>query len=373
MTKVLYIGNYKDGTGWSHAAIDYISALDFVGIDVVPRAIKLNNINVEYPERIKELEKKSTENCDVVIQHVLPHLMTYDSRFRKNIGLFVNETDNYIDMGWSSYLNTMDELWVPNFSMIDSAKKSGVSTHMEYIPHACDINKYTKSYYKLNIPELHGDFVFYWIGEFTNRKNLLALLKAFHSEFHSNEPVSLLIKTFVSGLNDRDAHNRVSEFCNRLKQSLKLYKNIEDYHNEIIITQRLSEEQICSLHQTGDCHICSSSGEAWSIPTFDAMGFSKPIIANNIAGINEFVINNRTGLLVDNHPTIVNDVLDSFPDLFTANEIWKSIDILHLRTLMRRIYEDIELRNKLSSNCMDKVKEFSYQKVGLMMKELLND
>ena len=37
--KVLYIGHYKDGTGWGSAAIDNILALDAVGVKVVPRAI----------------------------------------------------------------------------------------------------------------------------------------------------------------------------------------------------------------------------------------------------------------------------------------------------------------------------------------------
>ena len=30
--KVLYIAHYKEGTGWSQAAIDYILAMDSVGI-----------------------------------------------------------------------------------------------------------------------------------------------------------------------------------------------------------------------------------------------------------------------------------------------------------------------------------------------------
>jgi len=39
--KVLYIGHYKDGTGWGNAAINNILALDAVGVKVVPRAIRL--------------------------------------------------------------------------------------------------------------------------------------------------------------------------------------------------------------------------------------------------------------------------------------------------------------------------------------------
>ena len=83
--RVLYIGCYRDGTGWGQAAIDYILAMDSVGIDVVPRAVKLNSNIAELPDRILELENKSSRGCNVCIQHVLPHMMDYNGKFEKNI------------------------------------------------------------------------------------------------------------------------------------------------------------------------------------------------------------------------------------------------------------------------------------------------
>ena len=79
--KVLYIGCYRDGTGWAQAAIDYILSMDSAGIDVVPRPVKLNDRQVALPSRILELEKKSDRGCDICIQHVLPHMLDY------NVGL----------------------------------------------------------------------------------------------------------------------------------------------------------------------------------------------------------------------------------------------------------------------------------------------
>ena len=81
--KVLYVGCYRDGTGWGNAAIDYILSLDAAGVDVVPRAIKLNNEQVELPSRIVELENKSSSGCDVCIQHILPHFMEYSSSLKR--------------------------------------------------------------------------------------------------------------------------------------------------------------------------------------------------------------------------------------------------------------------------------------------------
>jgi len=38
--KILYIGNYRDGTGYGQAAEDYILSLDSVGANVVCRPLK---------------------------------------------------------------------------------------------------------------------------------------------------------------------------------------------------------------------------------------------------------------------------------------------------------------------------------------------
>ena len=69
--KVLYIGNYRDGTGWGNACLNNILAMDSVGIDVVPRAISFEESTQDYPDRIKELELQSNEGCDICIQHTL--------------------------------------------------------------------------------------------------------------------------------------------------------------------------------------------------------------------------------------------------------------------------------------------------------------
>ena len=52
--KVLYIGNYNDGTGWGNACLNNILALDRAGVDVVPRAITFNNSDTTVNTRIRE-------------------------------------------------------------------------------------------------------------------------------------------------------------------------------------------------------------------------------------------------------------------------------------------------------------------------------
>ena len=53
--KVLYVGCYRDGTGWGNAAIDYILSMDKAGIEVVPRPLRLDNTSGYVPQIIDEL------------------------------------------------------------------------------------------------------------------------------------------------------------------------------------------------------------------------------------------------------------------------------------------------------------------------------
>ena len=69
--KVLYIANYKDGTGWGNSALHNILALDSAGVEVIPRAISFNDKNTPIPARIKFLEEKSSSGADVCVQHRL--------------------------------------------------------------------------------------------------------------------------------------------------------------------------------------------------------------------------------------------------------------------------------------------------------------
>ena len=61
------------------------------------------------------------------------------------------------------------------------------------------------------------------------------------------------------------------ELCKNIKTNLRIYPKIEDYHQEVIITEDLNNENIKTLHQSCDCLLNTTHGEGWSIPAFDAM------------------------------------------------------------------------------------------------------
>lgn len=114
--KVVFVGNYRSGSGWSIAAKNYIRALMTISsVELAIRPIYLCNSTITPLEwDLIELERKKFSSADIVIQKVLPYMSTYDGRFQQNILLSVLETRNLEMMGWRHILNAMDKILTPD-------------------------------------------------------------------------------------------------------------------------------------------------------------------------------------------------------------------------------------------------------------------
>lgn len=371
--KVLFVGPLHEQSGWGTASRDYVLAMDKVGIDVVCRPIIFqNNYASKLPERIKELEKKSAVGSKVCVQHALPHMYEYNGSFDKNIGMFVTETLGIKHTSWPEHINLMDECWVPNSSMISDIGRY-VKPTLKKVVHTFDIAKYKEQNSsnlnkKLDLPGLNGNFTFYFIGEYNRRKNILALIKAFHTEFHPSEPVYLLLKLNKPGCSAEELAQIVDSDCTKMKQALGLYGDISRYKKELILTFNMSDEDILKLHKTCNCFVLPSFGEAWCIPAFEAQAVGTPVVTNDIQGPCEYIFPGRpNGYKVKNRLDSVVGADKMFNDFGTAREQWFSVDIEDLRRNMRLAYNH---RHKTVYS--PKIEEYSYETVGQTMMELIN-
>lgn len=368
--RVLFVGVYRDGTGWGNAATEYIRALHTAGVEVAARPLKLNELRVEVPELVRALEKNRFDSYDAVIQNVLPHHMDYNGRFPKNIGLYFVETSNFSASSWADNINMLDEAWVCCDHNKIASQSSGVAVPTHVYPIPVDVTRFERSYKKLSLREKMGDnFVFYTIGEYNRRKNLAALLKAFHTEFDLNEPVSLVIKTTAKpGKTDYATKEEVEQFCHFIKDGMKLYPSSDHYKEEVVIVGRFSGEEILMLHESCDCFVSPSYGEAWCMPAFDAMGMGKTPIVTGWGGFTQYM-DNECGWLVPYHyEQVFGTQNDTFTDIHTGREHWASVGIYELRHAMREAFENRELRKRKALNGKDRVYDFTYEKVGRGMR-----
>jgi len=389
--KVVYISVYRDGTGYANAAIHNMLALEAGGVDVVARAISLSQSkNHELAKTVQHLEDKTTTNIDVVMQHILPHMFEYKTGV-KNIGLFDWETTHFKRSNWPHCCNMMDEIWVPSLQNRQATIDSRVTVPIKILPHACNIQRFNKSTQSLNIPDFKNKCVFYTIGEMTRRKNIVATIRAFYTAFSKRDDVILVIKTNVPKKNPKQSLDILRKTIEDIRQSVHTYVRYPYYPPIACMTNFLSDIELDRLHQSCDVFVSPSHGEAWGIPAHDAMGFGNPVILSNWGSFPELMNEEAErfwmpqvqkfahpgkvdcGWLIEGQLTPCFGHVDSFPDLYTGDEYWFDPDIQHLVQCMRQAYiewqnETLTYRGQAAKN---RAIQFSYQKIGLTVQQLL--
>lgn len=370
--KILVIAHFSEGSGWAKAAIEYCLALDAAGYDVVCRSVNLTNTQAELPQKIQDFMSNDIQNVEICIQCVLPHHLEHSTKFKKNLALIFTETDSIKYTQWVSKLNLMDGVIVACSANAECLKNSGVTVPIYIVPVPTNTEKFSKEHKKLKLPT-GDDFVFYFIGDFNRRKNLSALLKAFHGEFDKNEPVSLLIKTSKFGLTSQQCGDEVRAYCNEIKRGMKLYTSPNLYKQEVIITDHMTEEEINRLHCTCDCFVSATHGEGWAMPIHDAMGFGKWPICTQGTAMDDFLVDGENGFLVDSTEQPCWGVLDNFNFLYSSRENWREIDIASLKDCMRIVYKNKHQywTEKRKQNLSKHLEKFSHQNVGERLKAVL--
>ena len=365
--KVLYIANYKDGTGWGNSALHNILALDSAGVEVIPRAISFNDKNTPIPARIKFLEEKSSSGADVCVQHTLPSYYSYNSKL-KNICFYVTETNQFNDSLWAKSINIMDEAWVPNTQMITASQKSGVTIPVKMAPLCIDINEYQDIPKTASVGELEGMFNFCFVGDFIHRKNIEALLRAFHTEFHPSEPVNLFFKLSKHGCSSDECLGLFHDFSSHVKNSLKVRAS---YKKEVVISGFLEKSHLLSVMNQCHCFVMPSYGEAWCIPALEAMAVGMPVIYTGGTGMDDFCV----GYKISAHDSPCYKGTESLPNIYTAESKWREVDVSHLSQLMRTAYEtynnDKSEFESLQNAAKKRAAEYDLKRVGSQLKEIL--
>ncbi len=371
--KLLYFAPISDGTGYSHAAHDNIAAINAAGIEVLPVDIKLSNFTSDVPALIKKLMGGTASGATHTIQHILPYAFEWTSKY-KNVGCFAYETDNMRPMGWHRYCNYMDGNTVFSEQNKQMCLDSGVKTPVSVIPQATDVDKYFKDYLPLvdGIKKTVGNrFVFLSVGDWSYRKNLANLVRAYLTEFSHKDDVALVLKTYVSGKNSDDSINYINSQIQGIKERIRK-SGTNRFPPIYILCDRMSDDEISGLHQLADCYVSIELGSGWCIPAFEAMGFGKPVIANEWGGHTDFTTLSsiNTHIPVDMEPCYGMEQTNApYYELYSCHQKWGRPNFSKLLTAMRNHYNDRQYWSTDSK--MSFLKKYSYETVGKQWRDVL--
>jgi len=387
MSKILYIGPVRDFSGYATAARGYIRALHQAGADLVVRPVRYDQADpgTSYTptDLEKELLSRDLNDVDVVIQHITPNEMRPVSG-KVNIAVVAWETTR-IPKYWVEKLNQFDVVMTFCEASREAFTNSGVEVPIYKVPHTFDIPTYNlddiEPIKSPSDPTLLSDrFVFYNISQFSTKKGIDLLLRAYLGQFHGKkDDVILMLKTYVNMTGRNDEQKKLRDYINAVKQSMRLPE--EGYPNVMLVTKTLTDEQIKKLHVTGDCYVCSSRGEGWCIPAFDALTYGNQLVTTMWGGMGEFAQRRAEGWSEQDQyylprantytvdyslePLIGQQHAD--PELYTSFDLVAEPSVSSLMKQMQAAYDD---RDNIQP--APDMTEFDYSQVGVSMLAVIN-
>ncbi len=364
--RICYIGHFLDGTGYGYASASYIEALDHVGVEVIAIPYRLNKRNLTPSNTIFKCMGRKIKDAEMVILHTLPAFFDKHSTL-PSVGVFSTEMSG-IPQNWVDNINYMTDNIVSSPESMDCCVNSGAKAPY-VLPYCFDLQKFDNFERIDFIDDLKkdGKKIFYTVGEFVNRKNFSAMLRAYYTEFSKEDNVHLIIKSTLSGQSAKDLGQLFQMKNHDIVKGLNLKKDMPEV---TFLPYYMEENEIYSLHNNCDIYISTSYGESFDLCAFAAMACGKtPIVPDYYKCIG--YMSDKEGFLTKSHVNPCFGLIDGDPSLYNSNFNFHSVDINDLRQKMRFALSS-DLREKSMSG-IEKSKEFSYGAVGEKFRKVLEN
>jgi glycosyltransferase involved in cell wall biosynthesis len=371
--KMLFVGPLRDFSGYAAASRNYVEALDSLGCDIVTRYLNYDGAKFELPDKMLQLENKSLQNINIVVQQTTPN-ETERKEGLFNVNIFCWETDR-IPPEWVVQLNLMDLVIVSCEENMKACRVSGVIVPIEVVPFAFNPEKYKEKNAPYHLQGSELTFKMLTVCQISKKKGIDALLRAYFSEFTPEDNTLLILKVYNS-TNDTEENKKMSAgVVNQIRSLMRLNR----YPKVWLIHDLMTDSGINRLYSTADAYVLPSRGEGWSITHFESMAYGLPPIATGWGGPTEF-ITDKEGWLVDYHMSPCFDMNHPHPFMYTAKDNWpephidslkKSMREAHIEWKMHKVEHRNSRWNERVQNCINRVNDFSYEKVGPMLRDAI--
>jgi len=367
--KLLYVAPLRDFSGYASVARNYVKALHSAEMDIVTRDLTYDGGKYKRNKIEEELAGRSVQDIDIVLMNTTPNELEYKPGVF-NINAFCWETDRVPDE-WVHMLNQMDLILVPILDNKLAAQRCGVIKPIEVVPYACDLVKYQKDIKPYEFPGMNDKFKFLNISQYSKKKSIDVLLKAYFTEFSKEDNVVLILKTYI-GPNDGDEERaRIMSIVNAMKSILRL----KDYPPVKLIHQIMSHTEIERLYVTSDIYLGPSRGEGWGVPHLEALCWGLPIIATKGTGPEAF-INDNCGWLVESNASPVCDMPHPHNYMYSGLDNWREPHVCDLKDKMRHVYslynhtDNYEWKEYCDA-AKARAADFSYKIIGPQLNDVI--
>jgi glycosyltransferase involved in cell wall biosynthesis len=325
-------------SGYADISVGVLLALDAAGIPVqtIPLGDQ-DDVRKLLPHDVRDTIEAMRHNRldlsrSVYFQSCQGLDFDLNTRGRFQVGHTMFETDRLPD-GWAERCRVMDEVWFPARFFGQVLAKAGVpERNMRVMGRGFDSNLYRQGARKLEIPNSRG-FNFLSVFDWHYRKGPDVLLRAYLSEFKSNEDVALILKVYQ--INDHSV-NLEAEITNFIERQMGM--TLEQTPPIILLNGFLLNAEMPRLYAAANAFVLPTRGEGWG-PFMEPMACGCPVIATRWSGQLDY-LNDENSFLIDLEGVVPvpSDVdIESF-----AGHCWAAPSVDHLRKQMREVFSSPE-------------------------------
>ena len=243
---------------------------------------------------------------------------------RYTVGFWLWELEIFPSV-WDHAFDPLHEVWTPSDFCLDAiSARSPIPVRKLPLP-VEPKTAATLDREELGIPKdaFLFSFVFNYLSYF-ERKNPLAVIRAFRAAFGASAEAHLLLKTSQHEF----AHSEADSL--REAAASPNITLVEDYWNR---------GRMAALSATTDCYVSLHRSEGFGLTLAEAMAAGTPVIATPYSGVTEFFGSN-TGF------PVAYDLAELGSDAgpYSAGSRWAAPDEDHAAELMRRVVADRKVR-----------------------------
>jgi hypothetical protein len=345
---ILFIGPYRQSDAWGETSKGFIKTLLSVeDFSVTARPIFMSDqYSGSVDADILRCESNKKDKYDVLIQHMLPNFMVYDSRFKQVVGITSLETAGC--KVWNNNLNLLDKIFVTT-----EAERSALSNNLQSKTYNIGV---AKDKADNNVDKIFNPFTFYAMGGgLESRSGIRDSLSAYCTEFNINDNVK-----FVLQANDTQ---KATNLIQQVYSDLGLYS--ADYYPEIHIVNDPS-----GLHENCNCFVDCSYSLGFGSENLAALSAgSTPMVLKN-SGKDEY-INKENGFIVESFEDIVFCPDRPMAGIFTAKETYFKPIVSSIREQMRECFSSKINYLSKSRKCKELAMSVGHEARASKIKEIL--
>lgn len=303
--RITYVGFWSELTGYGRACRDNVKALVEAGHEVTIvdwKGLAPGVITTSPETRYEEIDNlvrpwsaDSFTGDRGIIYHGQPRLlatMAAQDKIRPRALAMTTWETSQFPQEWADQLTgPFGAVAVPS-SWCRSVIEPALSRHLDYpvlvVPHGFDVNFWTErsgivsairdGAFCSKPPRKPGELRFYSLGAWSERKNPLAIVRAFLHAFTADDNVSLTIHSPDANI------DQVRSLLARSGLPREAWPRIE------IPVRPMSECELYAFHLEHDVFVSASRGEGWGLGLFEACVVGNRVITPFNTGEREFLV-----------------------------------------------------------------------------------